>query len=144
MPGGIGQTLVIFFGRGFFGQCDGIYLNYGWSKEGLQASHDRAEGRNGEVYVGVDVFGRGCFGGGEYNTHVVREDATLMVKPQLKDLLFIQALEVINECNLSAVLFAPGWVFETQNKSRFFEIQDRLVTTVQARSLFHPHVHMHT
>ncbi len=70
--GGLLNVFATFLLSGFFGQCDGIFLNYGWSRKGLKASHARAEGRSGEVYVGVDVFGRECFGGGGYNTHLVR------------------------------------------------------------------------
>lgn len=45
-----------------------------------------------DVYVGVDVWGRGSFSGGGYNTH--------------------KALEQIAKQGLSCALFAPGWVFE--------------------------------
>ena len=54
--------------RPFFDLCDGIFLNYGWNEPLLRASVELAGSRRGEVYVGVDVFGRGCYGGGGYNT----------------------------------------------------------------------------
>ena len=62
--------LFIFF-RPFFDQCDGIFLNYGWNVPLLQATAALAGCRKGEVYVGVDVFGRDCYGGGGYNTNKV-------------------------------------------------------------------------
>eukprot|EP01134_Creolimax_fragrantissima_P002242 CFRG2242T1 len=70
--------------------------------------HDRiAHGRTSDVYVGIDVFGRGCFGGGGFNTHL--------------------ALEKISSFRLSAAIFAPGWVYETlpvkdfdSNQSKFW------------------------
>ena len=55
-------------GRSFFDLCDGIFLNYNWTEEGLRSSNTLAGGRKGEVYVGIDVFGRGCPGGGGYNS----------------------------------------------------------------------------
>ena len=54
--------------RPFFDLCDGIFLNYNWTESGLAGSHDLAGDRRGEVYVGVDVFGRGCYGGGGFNS----------------------------------------------------------------------------
>ena len=48
--------------------CDGIFLNYNWTEERLRSSSTLAGGRKGEVYVGIDVFGRGCPGGGGYNS----------------------------------------------------------------------------
>lgn len=44
------------------------------------------------VYVGVDCFGRGCFGGGGFNTD--------------------KALALIRKHNFSAAIFAPGWPYE--------------------------------
>ncbi len=38
---------------------------------GLTASASLAKERKGEVYVGIDVFGRGCPGGGGYNSSAV-------------------------------------------------------------------------
>lgn len=32
----------------------------------------RAGDRLADVFVGIDVFGRGCFGGGGYNSNLVR------------------------------------------------------------------------
>lgn len=48
----------------FFNVCDGIYLNYNYTMEKLEMSSLRAEHRKHDVYVGVDVFGRGCPGSG--------------------------------------------------------------------------------
>lgn len=54
--------------RPYFDLCDGIFLNYNWTEAGLASSAALAKERNGEVYVGIDVFGRGCPGGGGYNS----------------------------------------------------------------------------
>lgn len=54
----------------FFDACDGIFLNYNWNDKCLKHSKELASsrGRPMDVYVGVDVFGRGCLGGGGFNT----------------------------------------------------------------------------
>lgn len=99
--------------RMFFDVCDGIFLNYCWKDENLSKSKDLAvsAGRPYDVYVGVDVFGRGCLGGGGYNT--------------------CEALGVINKHDLSAALFANGWVYEklgeehfVQNENKFWKCLD--------------------
>ena len=50
--------------------------------------------------------------------HTQKESGYLCFRPPL------QALEVIHRHGMSAALFAPGWVFETQDKSHFFQSQD--------------------
>ena len=56
----------------FFDVCDGIFLNYNWSLDDLQESVSvSGKERRYDVYVGVDVFGRGCYGGGGWNTYKV-------------------------------------------------------------------------
>lgn len=57
--------------RSFFELCDGIFLNYNWTDQGLEASRVLAGDRYLDVYVGIDVFGRGCPGGGGYNSCAV-------------------------------------------------------------------------
>ena len=54
----------------FFDVCDGIFLNYCWKNENLEKSKALAveAGRPYDVYVGIDVFGRGCLGDGGFNT----------------------------------------------------------------------------
>ena len=80
--------------RPFFELCDGIFLNYAWDERQLANSRQLAERlhRPNDVYVGVDIFGRGCFGGGGLQTN--------------------QALTRIAQHRLSVALFAPGWVHE--------------------------------
>jgi len=50
--------------------CDGIFLNYWWKESSLEQSQQFSSelGRLHDVYVGVDVFGRGCCGDGGFNT----------------------------------------------------------------------------
>ena len=65
-------VMFVFIDRIFFDACDGIFLNYGWSEAHLMRSAGAAgRDRLSDVYVGVDVFGRGCFGGGGYNSKAV-------------------------------------------------------------------------
>ena len=60
---------------------DGIFLNYGWNPMELTYSV-RAAGRERQydVYVGIDVFGRGVYGGGGgWNTKKVAKKRTIEV-----------------------------------------------------------------
>ncbi|XP_074602129.1 cytosolic endo-beta-N-acetylglucosaminidase [Brevipalpus obovatus] len=83
----------------FFRKCDGIFLNYGWKDENLEKSAKFAQDRVRDVYVGVDVFGRGCYGGGGFNTSL--------------------AIEKIVFHSFSIALFAPGWVHEVMGGENF-------------------------
>ncbi|KAK3091343.1 hypothetical protein FSP39_019132 [Pinctada imbricata] len=91
----------------FFDVCDGIFLNYNWNDEKLFNSLSMAKGvdRSIDVFVGIDVFGRGCLGGGGFNT--------------------IEALQAIRRFNMSAAIFAQGWVYENQGREKFTENENK-------------------
>eukprot|EP00062_Callorhinchus_milii_P004432 gi/632943671/ref/XP_007887073.1/ PREDICTED: cytosolic endo-beta-N-acetylglucosaminidase-like [Callorhinchus milii] len=55
----------------FFDSCDGIFLNYNWKEEHLRRVGPVAEGRRADIYVGIDVFGRGDVVGGKFTTNEV-------------------------------------------------------------------------
>lgn len=60
--------------RDFFSHCDGIFLNYNWTESRLSKSRIFAKelGRDiKDIYVGLDVWGRGCPGGGGFNSAYV-------------------------------------------------------------------------
>nr|AJO25057.1 endo-beta-N-acetylglucosaminidase [Nilaparvata lugens] len=84
----------------FFDLCDGIFLNYCWSEQDLMDSVSLADVRRHDVYVGVDVFGRGCIGGGGFNSS--------------------QAMKLIHKHGLSTAIFAPGWTFEKCSNVELF------------------------
>ncbi|XP_065846189.1 cytosolic endo-beta-N-acetylglucosaminidase-like isoform X2 [Oscarella lobularis] len=89
----------------FFTACNGIFLNYTWTDWTLRNTASRAGPRKNQVYVGIDVFGRGCPGGGGFNSK--------------------EALEQIYSHDLSAALFAPSWVYENNDKSKFVQLQEK-------------------
>lgn len=62
---------MYFYFRCYFNACDAIYLNYTWTVENLKISAHNAGKRLLDVYVGVDVFGRNCYGGGGFDSNVV-------------------------------------------------------------------------
>jgi mannosyl-glycoprotein endo-beta-N-acetylglucosaminidase len=49
-------------------------LNYTWKEDNLKKSVENAGARRQDVYVGVDVFGRNCYGGGGFNSCQVKLD----------------------------------------------------------------------
>ncbi|XP_058207316.1 cytosolic endo-beta-N-acetylglucosaminidase 1-like [Rhododendron vialii] len=95
----------------FFDVSDGIFLNYSWLKDYPNRSAAVAGDRKFDVYVGIDIFGRGTYGGGQWNTNV--------------------ALDVIKRGNVSAALFAPGWVYETKQPPDFATAQNRWWSLVE-------------
>ena len=104
----------------FFLNCDGIYLNYNWTKSKLENSCALARSHNRDVrdiYVGVDVWGRGCPGGGGFN--------------------LAYALEKIRQQGLSVAIFAPGWTHELFGPKTFQELENLFWA-----QLF-PYMHIH-
>ncbi|UJR27291.1 hypothetical protein I4U23_008586 [Adineta vaga] len=85
----------------FFEACDGIFLNYTWKSDMLLQSKIHAGERYRDIFVGIDVFGRGCFGGGGFNT--------------------CEAMSLCHATDLSTAIFAPGWLFETLDSKQFIE-----------------------
>jgi hypothetical protein len=83
----------------FFNVSDAIFINYTWKEENLMKSKQMSESRPNDVFIGVDVFGRGCFGGGGFNTDV--------------------AVAKLSEFNLNCALFAPGWLHECNKVEDF-------------------------
>ncbi|XP_054616456.1 cytosolic endo-beta-N-acetylglucosaminidase [Dunckerocampus dactyliophorus] len=93
--------------RVFFNACDGFFTNYNWTAQNLEwmTDYNHTHGRQADIYVGVDVFARGEVVGGMFETN--------------------KALEMIRKYNFSAAIFAPGWVYETQDKTEFRHNQDK-------------------
>uniref|UniRef100_A0A7N8XD03 Cytosolic endo-beta-N-acetylglucosaminidase n=1 Tax=Mastacembelus armatus TaxID=205130 RepID=A0A7N8XD03_9TELE len=94
--------------RMFFDACDGFFTNYNWTEQNLDwmRGYSGVQGRQADVFIGVDVFARGKVVGGMFETN--------------------KALEIIRKHNFSAAIFAPGWVYETQDdKTKFRQNQDK-------------------
>eukprot|EP00466_Bigelowiella_natans_P011053 jgi/Bigna1/81569/fgenesh1_pg.81_\ len=86
------QNVLNEVNKPFFDACDGILTNYFWKKGDPHKSNQVANERRFDVYSGIDVFGRGSFGGGKFNSHI--------------------ALEEVKRGGTSVCLFAPGWTYE--------------------------------
>lgn len=67
----------------FFDACDGFFTNYNWTEENLEQMKvfSGMQGRQADVYVGVDVFARGKVVGGMLETNKVNAMKKLCVKP---------------------------------------------------------------
>ena len=76
----------------FFKMCDAIFLDYKYTIDKIRHTSTAANQRNYDVYVGIDCYGRGTYGGGGYNTH--------------------HAMKLIRQYNLSVALFGAAWTLE--------------------------------
>ncbi|MCL7043403.1 hypothetical protein MKW94_019701 [Papaver nudicaule] len=83
----------------FFDLCDGIFVNYTWQEDYPKLSAKVAGERKYDVYMGIDVFGRNTFGGGQWTTYI--------------------ALDVLKKDDVSAAIFAPGWAYENKEPPNF-------------------------
>lgn len=88
----------------FFELCDGIFLNYNWrvddEKNSIENSlrtleEHKVQSRNLDIYFGVDVFGRGTYGGGGFDS--------------------CKAFEAVRG-RTSMAIFAPGWTHEVKEE----------------------------
>jgi mannosyl-glycoprotein endo-beta-N-acetylglucosaminidase len=95
----------------FFDICDGIFMNYTWKENYPKASAEIAGDRKYDVYMGIDVFGRGTYGGGQWTANV--------------------ALDLLKSSNVSAAIFAPGWVYETEQPPDFYTAQNKWWSLVE-------------
>ncbi|KAL9659430.1 hypothetical protein QQ045_024236 [Rhodiola kirilowii] len=95
----------------FFDKCDGIFVNYTWKEDYPKISAAVAGDRKFDVYMGIDVFGRGTYGGGQWTTNV--------------------ALDVLKKDSVSAAIFAPGWVYETKQPPDFQTAQNHWWSLVE-------------
>ncbi|XP_054168952.1 cytosolic endo-beta-N-acetylglucosaminidase-like [Oppia nitens] len=97
------QNELNLLNKPFYDVCDGIFLNYTWNQSNLMQSLEmsRKDNRNYDVYVGVDVFGRNCYGGGGLNTNL--------------------AVQEIVKHDLSVAIFASGWTYEVMGEENFTE-----------------------
>ncbi|CBN78701.1 Mannosyl-glycoprotein endo-beta-N-acetylglucosaminidase, family GH85 [Ectocarpus siliculosus] len=80
--------------RVFFDACDGIFSNYAWKADYPSACALEAQARRYDVYMGIDTFGRGTWGGGGFDVD--------------------KALGKIRRAGVSAALFAPAWTMEEE------------------------------
>ena len=56
----------------YFAGCDGLFTNYTWRTHQPMASAAAAlPERRPAIYTGIDVFGRGTYGGGGFAVHAV-------------------------------------------------------------------------
>ena len=86
----------------------------------LRETRQLAGGRATDVYVGVDVFGRGVPGDGQWNCDF--------------------AMKMIRNHKLSAAIFAPGWVYENLAKENFFSNQTKFWDKLKPYMRAHPYV----
>lgn len=71
----------------------------------IEDSVSVSSGRSFDVFVGIDIFGRGTYGGGEFNA--------------------FKALQLVNDTQTSVALFAPAWTHERNPSQRRFGYERR-------------------
>ncbi|KAJ6909851.1 hypothetical protein NC652_020759 [Populus alba x Populus x berolinensis] len=103
----------------------------GWLSNYPDLSAVVAGNRKFDVYMGMDVFGRKTFGGGQWN--VVDgdlEEFSLLNLPFFSSIMVISfcaknkgetnvAVDVLKKANVSAAIFAPGCLYETKQPPDF-------------------------
>ncbi|CAD5235462.1 unnamed protein product [Bursaphelenchus xylophilus] len=91
------QNCLNVYNQVFAEKCDGLFTNYTWNRRHLKATEKFVQRKKTtlstyDIYFGVDVFGRGAFEGGGFNTY--------------------KAVQAARNHNFSSAIFAPGWTSE--------------------------------
>ncbi|XP_075973247.1 cytosolic endo-beta-N-acetylglucosaminidase [Anticarsia gemmatalis] len=81
--------------KAFFDVCDGFFTNYSWSVEDVDTSVKFAGDRVTDLFIGIDVWGRNIFGGGQFNIQ--------------------EAIKVAHAKGCSLAIFAPAWTHEAMS-----------------------------
>ncbi|KAL4510555.1 hypothetical protein ABPG72_004709 [Tetrahymena utriculariae] len=108
--------------RMFFEVSDLFFTDYKWQVHQLQQSMEAAGNRKLDVFTGIDIFGRGTYGGGKFNTS--------------------DALHEIIRNGSSVAFFAPGWTYECgggmESKGCFLRREQEFWHGVQCNTFFDP------
>lgn len=103
----------------FFSTCDSIFLNYFWDRldpelGGKIVDELRPKRKRNEVYFGLDVWGRGQYGGGGFESWRALDCVTGASRsyPPLPE---EEQSTRLYPFNLSVALFAPAWTVESSN-----------------------------
>lgn len=86
------QNNLTILNKPFFDKCDGIWINYTWKEGDPNKMRDAAGERKEDVFIGVDCFGRGTYGGGGLNTYL--------------------PIEAIHLAGMNVGVFACCWPYE--------------------------------
>ncbi|KAJ0176944.1 hypothetical protein K1T71_006953 [Dendrolimus kikuchii] len=81
--------------KAFFDASDGFFTNYSWSESDIKSSVEAAGDRLTDLYIGIDVWGRNFYGGGQFNT--------------------AEAMKIANNYGCSLAIFAPAWTHEAMS-----------------------------
>ncbi|XP_049926202.1 cytosolic endo-beta-N-acetylglucosaminidase isoform X3 [Epinephelus moara] len=83
--------------RMFFDACDGFFTNYNWTEQNLEWMKDYSgvQGRQSDVYIGVDVFARGNVVGGKLETNKREVDRSWfnLTAQEIQPLYYYKELE---------------------------------------------------
>ncbi|CAH0719690.1 unnamed protein product, partial [Brenthis ino] len=78
--------------KAFFEVVDAFFTNYSWSLRDVETSVAAAGDRRTDLFLGIDVWGRNFYGGGQFNTQ--------------------EAIQVAYDYGCSLAIFAPAWTHE--------------------------------
>ncbi|GAA5855630.1 hypothetical protein JCM8547_001624 [Rhodosporidiobolus lusitaniae] len=104
----------------FFEAVDSFFLNYWWRQPDLKATHEFLRSKHGkkaeDIYFGLDVFGRGSYGGGRFESwralQAIQSGVPSSFPSSAPPSSYASA-----SSSFSTAIFAPGWTVEAETLS---------------------------
>lgn len=113
----------------FAEQVDSIFLNYFWREKEIRetaatvATTNRSGGEH--VYFGLDVYGRGQFGGGGFESFRSLDCVHLHHGSGGESASIVQKMASQPQPSFSVALFAPGWTVESEHLGHCLTEEDK-------------------
>ncbi|CAD8149450.1 unnamed protein product [Paramecium pentaurelia] len=105
----------------YFQACNYFFSDYHWNLNKLSNTEKNVGNQRNNVFVGIDIWGRGQYGGGQFDSYI--------------------ALQEIKRAQLATAIFGQAWTYETSNDSRsqFIQNDNSLWQGKNTVSLFDKH-----
>lgn len=102
----------------WFDVCDLFFTDYHWKLGNLETTMLHAKEQAGKVLYGIDVWGRGTYGGGGWNVPAaLKAIADTKYVPPATEIAVSSTEPQSSSPKLGVAIFGPGWTIETQADS---------------------------
>ena len=112
------QNRLTHLNQPFLDHADSIFLNYFWQPDWLKDTQTKMDGLlrpRSEALVGLDVWGRGQFGGGGFDSWIAMDAIESHPPTNARPGAPPSGVGGSEALGLSAAVFAPAWTVESEH-----------------------------